>query len=104
MRTNELYVVSMIAPNITVDAATIVNDTARRPIGINTSYLMDADRGRGFVPPRTTQAAIQEMGLRFLRYPGGEESDSYLWSVAPWTGPRPTLARTASFSACSTWM
>ena len=40
--------------------------------------------------------AIAQMGARFLRYPGGEKSDSYLWSVPPYSHSQPTLARWAS--------
>jgi len=34
------------------------------------------------------------MGVRSLRYPGGEKSNEYFWSRPPWTGPRPTLSLT----------
>lgn len=79
--------------NVAINATNIVADASRHPIGINMDYLMDSDRRRPNAP-RSTEAAICEMGARYLRYPGGEKSDSYLWSVAPWNGPKPTLART----------
>jgi len=79
--------------NVAINATNIVADASRRPFGINMDYLMDSDRRRPDAP-RSTEAAIREMGVRYLRYPGGEKSDSYLWSVAPWDGPKPTLART----------
>lgn len=34
------------------------------------------------------------MGVRYLRFPSGEDSDAYLWSVPPYSRPLPTLART----------
>lgn len=78
---------------VAINATNVLADASRKPIGINMDYLMDSDRRRPNAP-RSTEAAIREMGVRFLRYPGGEKSDSYLWSVAPWNGPKPTLART----------
>ncbi len=82
---------------ITVDAATVVSDTSRHQLGTSISFLMGSDRARRAVPPRTTQAALQDMGTRFLRFPGGEESSVYLWSTPPWSRPRPTLARTGPY-------
>jgi hypothetical protein len=81
------------AEYVALNATNIVSEASRKPIGINLDYLMDSDRRRPDAP-RSTEAALREMGVRFLRYPGGEKSDTYLWSVPPWTGPRPTLART----------
>jgi len=34
-------------------------------------------------------------GVKYLRYPGGEKSDGYLWSIPPYTSSVPTLARWA---------
>ena len=82
---------------ITVDAASIVSDASRDQLGTSISFLMGSDRARRAVPPRTTQAALQDMGTKFLRLPGGEESSVYLWSVPPWTKPQPTLARTGPY-------
>ncbi len=79
---------------VAINATTELADVSRRPIGINTNYLVDSERARPGAPERTTAAAIQEMRMKYLRYPGGEKSDSYLWSVAPWTSAKPTLART----------
>jgi alpha-L-arabinofuranosidase len=80
---------------VRVDAAQVLHDVSARPIGINMNYLTD---GRHFAPVRTggMQAALQSMQLRFLRYPGGEKSDNYLWSVAPWAGAFPVVARTGA--------
>jgi alpha-N-arabinofuranosidase len=78
--------------SITVYPSRTLNDTARRPLGVNTNYLVDDDANR--VAARSTAAALAEMGVKFLRYPGGEKSDAYLWSVPPFLASRPTLART----------
>lgn len=34
------------------------------------------------------------MGGGYLRYPGREKSDRFLWSVPPYNKPQPTFART----------
>jgi hypothetical protein len=78
---------------INVDAGVILVTNAVR-VGINENYLMDSERKRLVAPPRTTQAALQEMAPRFMRYPGGGKSQSQFWSVPPWTNSQPTLCLT----------
>ncbi len=34
-------------------------------------------------------AALRDMGALWLRYPGGEKSDYYLWAHPPHARPRP---------------
>lgn len=76
-----------------------------RMLGINVNYWVDDDRNR---PPgsRTLVEALRDMGVRFLRYPGGEKSDSCLWSIPPFTAPLPTLARTGplEWPSCSSYL
>jgi hypothetical protein len=77
---------------IEVDVHTVVSDVSHHPIGINLDYLMDDD---AFLKPaRSTLTALRAMGVRYLRYPGGEKSDLNLWSTPPFEASRPTLART----------
>ncbi len=77
---------------ITVDTSVVVKDLAARPVGINTNYLVDDDALRpGATPLRDAMASL---GAKYLRYPGGEKSDAYLWSVPPFDRSVPTLART----------
>lgn len=80
---------------VSVDAATHLRAVDRRILGINTNYLTDhadiRDTGQGY------GSALRTLGVGSLRYPGGEEADSCLWSVAPFTAPRPILARTGPF-------
>jgi alpha-N-arabinofuranosidase len=63
-------------------------------LGINMNFLLDDETERR--PKRPLQAALKEMGVRSLRFPGGEDSDGYLWSVAPFSSSVPTLARTGT--------
>jgi len=76
---------------LTVDAGVVERELPHNPIGINVDYLVDDDRNRPDV--RGLAAALKEMHVKWLRYPGGEKSDSYLWSVPPYSKPVPTIAR-----------
>ena len=40
--------------------------------------------------------AVKKLGTKYLRYPGGEKSDFYFFSVSPYETSHPTLCRTAS--------
>ena len=77
--------------NIMVNVDAVLTDVSHHPIGINVNLFMDSDY---FGPKRSTVDALKEMGVKWLRYPGGEKSDMYLWSVPPYDKPRPTMART----------
>jgi alpha-L-arabinofuranosidase len=80
--------------SITIDIYpdTILNDVSHHPIGINVNYLMDDDK---YLQPaiRTTDA-LKAMGVRYLRYPGGNKSDLYLFASPPYEKAEPRLART----------
>lgn len=80
---------------ITIEAGTRVADVARRPIGINVNYLLDDDRNRTAALASLADA-LKAAGVKYLRYPGGEKADGYLWSVPPYTESVPTLARWAA--------
>ncbi|HEY6082131.1 MAG TPA: hypothetical protein VIU45_01660, partial [Chitinophagaceae bacterium] len=70
----------------------VVTDVSRHPIGINLDYFMDG--GRYPHPQHSVEDALKAMGVRYLRYPGGEKSDLNLFSVPPYDKSQPTLART----------
>jgi len=80
---------------ITVDVTSVVADVSRKPIGINVNFLLDDDANRTAVIRRLSEA-LKAAGVKYLRYPGGEKSDNYLWSIPPYTSSVPTLARWAS--------
>jgi alpha-L-arabinofuranosidase len=77
--------------SIEVDTSHIIRKVEPRTIGINIDYLVDHDANR---PPgaRPLEAALKEMGVGSLRFPGGDKSDNHLWSVPPFERPQPTLA------------
>ncbi|MBF9253687.1 hypothetical protein I2I11_10320 [Pontibacter sp. 172403-2] len=88
-----LFIFSRLAfaqESITVQANTVIKDVSHHPVGINVDYLMDDDT---YLQPETsTTSALQEMGVKFLRFPGGEKSDNYIWGQYPYTSANPTLA------------
>jgi alpha-L-arabinofuranosidase len=59
----------------------VLADVSSKPLGINTDFFVDDDANRP--SSRKLDEALAEMGVKYLRYPGGEKSDGYLWSVAP---------------------
>lgn len=77
---------------IAVYPDSIVSDVSNHPVGINLNFIMDGGR---FPNPQTSVAgAISKMGTKYLRYPGGEKSDLYLFSIPPYDESQVTTART----------
>lgn len=82
---------------LTVEADHIVRQGADRFVGVNLNYIRDADANRS--QGRPLNAALKEMGVRWLRYPGGEKSDFYLWAQPPYDRPHPvSLGNYVKFS------
>jgi len=80
---------------ISVNADSVLADRQNqpRPIGINLNNLMDADSKRP-EGSRTMAATLTDMKPTFVRWPGGEKADNYLWAVPPTWQPathRPAL-------------
>jgi hypothetical protein len=80
------------ATTIAVFPDSVLSDVSHHPIGINLDYFMDDDNY--LKPPIPTAEALKKMGVRYLRYPGGNKSDFYFFSKPPWERSEPTLART----------
>jgi alpha-L-arabinofuranosidase len=78
---------------IVVELDVVLSDVSHHPIGINVDYFMDDD---AYLQPkaRSTTDALRDMGMKYLRYPGGNKSDFYFFSVEPYERSEPTLART----------
>lgn len=79
---------------VTVEIYTdsVISDISNHPIGINMDYFTDDDNY--LKPARRTAVALKAMGVKYLRYPGGNKSDFYFFSVPPYDKSVPTLART----------
>jgi alpha-N-arabinofuranosidase len=81
----------MPVTDIEVNVEDVVNQVDPRVIGTNVDYLVDHDANRR-PGARPLEDALKEMGVRSLRFPGGDKSDNHLWSVPPFDRPRPALA------------
>jgi alpha-N-arabinofuranosidase len=83
--------------SFSVDVAHVMNTgTANGArLGIDLDYWWDDDANRAS-GARPLASAIASMNLKLWRYPGGEKSDGYLWSVPPFSAPNPQLARISS--------
>ncbi len=77
---------------VAVDASRILRMADSRQIGINVNYLLDDDANRPTA--FSIEKAVEAMGVKSLRYPGGAKSDVTLWSRGDFKSPQPTLART----------
>jgi len=79
---------------LVIDPTQIRQPVAQHALGLNVNFLADhaemRGRGQGYL------AALRQMGVRSLRYPGGEKSNEYFWSQPPWTSSHPTLSLTGS--------
>lgn len=80
------------ATTIAVFPDSVLSDVSHHPVGINLDYFMDDDHY--LKPKRSTADALEAMGVKYLRYPGGNKSDFYFFSRIPWERSEPTLART----------
>ena len=74
---------------INVDLSKVLSHPAANSIGINLNYLRDDNNN--LEGARPIQETLKEMGVGWLRYPGGEKSDRHLWSQPPWNEPDPQV-------------
>jgi alpha-L-arabinofuranosidase len=74
---------------ITVDASRVLKTLSGNENGINVNYLMD---GTYLTPNITPTQSLRNVKAKMLRYPGGEKSDNYLFSVAPYNSSSPRVA------------
>jgi hypothetical protein len=70
----------------------VLADVSQHPVGINLDYFMDGDRYAN--PTRSVKDALKAMGVKYLRYPGGDKSDLNLFGSPPYDRAKPRLART----------
>ena len=78
------------AQTIEVDVGNVVKDFDYRPLGLNLNYLVDDDTYLN--PDIRLSSSLNSMKVGMLRYPGGEKSDNYLWSVSPYNSSNPHFA------------
>lgn len=77
--------------NIGVNVTDVMKVLTGNEVGVNMNYLMD-DAVLPGQNTGTVEQSIKTMGVKFLRYPGGEKSDNYLFSAPPYTSAAPGAA------------
>lgn len=77
---------------VLVQADKVLNNSTDRRLGINCDYWWDHQGNR---PPgtRDLSAALRDLGVKYLRYPGGEKSDGTVFFGPGDSSPNPRLAR-----------
>ncbi len=72
--------------DVIVDVSRIITNNVRTKVGINLNAGIDNDLNRepGAIP---LNLALENMGAKRLRYPGGNKSNYYSWATAPHTDP-----------------
>ncbi len=73
---------------ITIDTRTVLRVLSDSPLGINYNYLRDAPSLRPD-GSASLEDKMNEMGVRWIRYPGGEKSDWHLFAPPPFVKPAP---------------
>ena len=69
----------------------VLNTLENNPIGININFYVDDDNTSQ--TPKKMSAALKEMGVKYLRYPGGDKADHILFSTPPYHVAKPVPAR-----------
>jgi len=72
---------------ITIDSSKIIADNRSNSVGININYIRDADANRTGKP---LHDALNDMGAKRLRYPGGEKSNKHFFAKPPYEQCEPT--------------
>jgi alpha-L-arabinofuranosidase len=67
---------------LNVNTDKIIRQNVNHWIGIDLNYIRDNDMNRPDARPLVT--ALKEMGVKWLRYPGGEKSDFQLFAKPPY--------------------
>lgn len=68
---------------VKVDTHTVLRAIPGNPLGINFNYLRDDNHNRPAGSP-SIQSVMKQMGIQWVRYPGGEKSDWHFFSTPPY--------------------
>jgi hypothetical protein len=77
--------------DVRIDVNNVVRLLTGNEVGINVNYLMDDNIIAGNSYMKTAQG-IKQMGVKLMRYPGGEKSDNYYFSSSPYAAAAPKAA------------
>lgn len=76
---------------VTIEPDRVINRFEEIPIGLNVNYFIDNDKINN--PEIPLSEAIKSLGVKYLRYPGGDKSDNNLFSLPPYEKSNPSLSR-----------
>ena len=68
---------------VKVDTHTVLRTIPGNPLGIQFNYLRDDNHNRPAGSP-SIQSVMKQMGIQWVRYPGGEMSDWHFFSTPPY--------------------
>lgn len=75
-------------PVITIHPEQVLREGADRWLGINLNYIRDLDANRP-AGSRPLAPALDDLGVRWLRFPGGEKSDFHRFARPPYASVEP---------------
>lgn len=75
---------------VNVDTHTVLRAIPGNPLGIQFNYLRDDNHNRPTGSP-SIQSVMKQMGIQWVRYPGGEMSDWHFFSTAPYEKADPKV-------------
>lgn len=75
---------------VIVDTNMVLRAIPGNPLGIQCNYLRDDNHNRPTGSP-SIQSVMRQMGIRWVRYPGGEMSDWYFFARPPYTKSAPVV-------------
>lgn len=76
---------------VTVQSHRIVEADPGRKLGLNLNIFTDGELAEASFDDLA--ATLRRMGVRWLRYPGGEKSDGVRWAFPPYDRPEPAPLR-----------
>ena len=82
---------SVNAEIIKIDPENVAHQFENIPIGMNLNFYIDADKTTKAETPLAD--ALRKMGVKYLRYPGGDKSDEYFFSSPPYDKASPQIGR-----------
>lgn len=88
-------------PSVVFDASQILRSFDSQGVSVNLNFFLDDQALLNPATPLST--SLSTMGTNVLRFPGGEKSDNYLWSVPPFAEADPHFAVTGDRNCVYTY-
>jgi alpha-L-arabinofuranosidase len=91
LTSKSLFLEKQDIQTVTIDTEAVLRRMNGIPIGINLNFYLDSDKATKASTPLAI--AIKNMGVKYLRYPGGDKSDEYLFAYPPYDKAKPHPTR-----------